>query len=142
MFTSSLSEEVKSLTTYIQQVSGKIDDPMLCEKVRVFVYAPREIQDFYRASAATENVHILRAIMHGSEEPLLDREQLSRIERAGHKWERWERERKARGEDSDDEGPPDEEAWLFEDLRILVKLYSRLRDREQLIALIFEVRVP
>ncbi|KAL4075841.1 hypothetical protein J3A83DRAFT_4089482 [Scleroderma citrinum] len=138
MFTSSLSEEVKSLTTYIQHVSEKIDDPMFCEKVRTFVYAPREIQDFYRTSAAAENVHILHVIMHGSEEPMLDRAQLSRIGRAGHKWERWEQTRKARDEDSDDDGPSDEEAWLFEDLRILVKLYSRLRDREQLIALIFE----
>lgn len=39
----------------------------------------------------------------------------------------------------DDEGPQDEEAWLFEDLSVLTKLYSRLRDREQLIELIFEV---
>lgn len=43
-------------------------------------------------------------------------------------------------EDSDDdEGPQNEEAWLFEDLSMLAKLYSRLRDREQLIELIFQV---
>lgn len=138
MFTSSLSEEVKSLSTYIQQVSEKVGDPVLCNKVRAFVYAPREVQDFYRASAVTENVHLLHVIMHGSEEPVLDRVQLARIDRAGRKWEAWERERKKRGEDSDDEGPSDEDVWLFEDLRILVKLHSRLRDREQLIALIFE----
>lgn len=40
----------------------------------------------------------------------------------------------------DDDGPADEEAWLYEDLGILAKLYAKLRDREQLIALIFEVR--
>ena len=39
----------------------------------------------------------------------------------------------------DDEGPTNEDAWLYEDLTILAKLYSRLKDREQLIALIFEV---
>lgn len=138
MFTSSLSEEVKSLSTYIQQVSEKVGDPILCDKVRAFVYAPREVQDYYRASAATENVHLLHVIMYGSEEPVLDRVQLARIHRAGRKWEAWERERKKRGEDSDDEGPSDEDVWLFEDLRLLVRLHSRLRDREQLIALIFE----
>lgn len=43
-------------------------------------------------------------------------------------------------EDSDDdEGPQTEEAWLIEDLSVLAKLYARLRDREQLIELIFEV---
>ncbi|KIN93038.1 hypothetical protein M404DRAFT_17347 [Pisolithus tinctorius Marx 270] len=138
LFTSSLSEEVKSLSTYIQHVSEKVGDPVLCNKVRAFVYAPREVQDFYRASAVTDNVHLLRAIMHGREEPVLSRVQLARIEQAGRKWEAWERERKKRGEDSDDEGPSDEEVWLFEDLKTLVRLYSRLRDREQLIALIFE----
>lgn len=42
----------------------------------------------------------------------------------------------------DDEGPQNEEAWLFEDLSVLAKLYSRLRDREQLIELIFQVCEP
>lgn len=41
--------------------------------------------------------------------------------------------------DPDDEGPEDDDAWLYEDLMLLAKLYSRLLDREQLIALIFEV---
>ncbi|KAI6047164.1 hypothetical protein EDC04DRAFT_2864297 [Pisolithus marmoratus] len=141
MCTSSLSEEVKSLSTYVQCVSEKVGDLVLCDKVRAFVYAPREIQDFYRASAVTENVHLLRVIMHGSEEPVLGRVQLARIERAGRKWEAWTRERKRKGEDSDDEGPSDEDVWLFEDLATLVRLYSRLRDREQLIALIFEASI-
>jgi hypothetical protein len=46
-------------------------------------------------------------------------------------------------EDSDDDdGPEDDDAWLFEDLKVLTQLYSRLRDREQIIALIFEVSRP
>lgn len=39
----------------------------------------------------------------------------------------------------DDDGPEDEDAWLYEDLKVLANLYSRLRDREQIIELIFEV---
>jgi len=43
-------------------------------------------------------------------------------------------------EDSDDdEGPEDEDGWLLEDLAVLIRLYARLRDREQMIELIFEV---
>jgi hypothetical protein len=41
----------------------------------------------------------------------------------------------------DDDGPQNEDAWLFEDLRVVTQLYSRLRDREQLIALVFEVGI-
>ncbi len=50
--------------------------------------------------------------------------------------------KKATVVDSDDDfAPEDEDAWLYEDLRILTQLYARLRDREQLIGLIFEVRI-
>ena len=47
--------------------------------------------------------------------------------------------RESLADPDDDDGPEDDDAWLFEDLKVLTQLYSRLRDREQLIALIFEV---
>ena len=48
--------------------------------------------------------------------------------------------RESLADPDDDDGPQDEDAWLFEDLTILSKMYAQLRDKEQLIALIFEVR--
>lgn len=39
----------------------------------------------------------------------------------------------------DDEGPQDEDAWLYEDLSILTKLYTQLRNKEQIMELVFEV---
>ena len=48
--------------------------------------------------------------------------------------------RESLADSDDDEGPQNEDAWLLEDLKVLMQLYSRLRDREQMIALIFEVR--
>lgn len=145
MFTSSLTEEVRSLNTYIEHVSAKIDSPVLCERVRRFVYAPREIQETYRVDARLEHTHLLRAILMGGEEPVLSRSLARQVDRAWNKWAAWmaERKREGRGkpdESDSEEGPVDEEAWLFEDLRVLLQLYSRLRDREQLIALIFEAR--
>lgn len=47
--------------------------------------------------------------------------------------------REALDDSDDDDGPQDDDAWLYEDLKVLGHLYSRLKDREQLIALIFEV---
>lgn len=47
--------------------------------------------------------------------------------------------RESLADSDDDDGPQDDDAWLFEDLKILTQLYSRLRDREQLIDLLFEV---
>lgn len=51
MFTSSLTEEVKALEEDIEAVRDKVDDPVMCEKMRQFVYAPREIQEMFKADA-------------------------------------------------------------------------------------------
>ncbi len=39
MFSSSLQEEVKALGEDIEMVKDKVDDPVICEKLRQFVYA-------------------------------------------------------------------------------------------------------
>jgi Domain of unknown function in PX-proteins (DUF3818) len=51
MFTSSLVEEVKSLEEEIESVKDKVDDPVMCAKIRQFVYAPREIQAMFKDDA-------------------------------------------------------------------------------------------
>ena len=51
MFTSSLAEEVKALQEDIEAVRDKVEDPILCEKIRLFVYAPLEIQTLFKADA-------------------------------------------------------------------------------------------
>ena len=51
MFTSSLNEEVKTIEEDIEAVKDKVDDPVICEKVRQYVYAPREIQAIYKNDA-------------------------------------------------------------------------------------------
>ena len=56
MFTSSLTEEVKSLEAEIESVKDKVDDPIMCAKVRQFVYAPREIQAMFKDDAGKKNL--------------------------------------------------------------------------------------
>jgi len=51
MFTGSLTEEVKALEEEIEAVKAKVEDPIICEKIKYFVYAPKEIQDMYKADA-------------------------------------------------------------------------------------------
>lgn len=51
MFTGQLMEEVRALEEDIDAVKEKVDDPVMCEKVRMYVYAPREIQAIYKADA-------------------------------------------------------------------------------------------
>ncbi|KNZ78056.1 PX domain-containing protein [Termitomyces sp. J132] len=138
MFTSSLTEEVKALEGDIEAVKDKIDDPIMCAKIRQFVYAPREIQDSYKADAATERINLLTFILRAGDEPVLSRAQIHRLAKAHRAHEVYLKYRATLADSDDDDGPQNEDAWLMEDLKVLTYLYSRLRDREQLIALIFE----
>jgi len=52
MFTSSLTEEVKLLEEEIQVVMNKVDDPVMCTKVRQFVYTSRDIQKKVKEDAS------------------------------------------------------------------------------------------
>lgn len=52
MFTSSLAEEVKFLGEEIQAVMNKVDDSIMCTKVRQFVYASRDIQIAFKENAS------------------------------------------------------------------------------------------
>lgn len=52
MFTSSLTEEVKQLQEEIEATKDRVDDPIMCQKVQQFVYAPREIQEMFKADSS------------------------------------------------------------------------------------------
>ncbi|KAI9513207.1 hypothetical protein F5148DRAFT_281422 [Russula earlei] len=138
MFTSSLHEEVKTLEEDIEAVKDKVDDPVMCEKVRQFVYAPKEIQAIHKNDSARENIHLLASVLRSGEEPILSRAQMQRAVRSHRAHQEYLKHRESLADSDDDDGPHNEEAWLFEDLAVLTKLYSRLRDKEQLISLIFE----
>ncbi|KAF9462670.1 hypothetical protein BDZ94DRAFT_1260957 [Collybia nuda] len=138
MFTSSLSEEVKALEADIEAVKDKVDDPMMCAKVKQFVYAPREIQDMYKVDAAAEHMNLLIVVLRSPDDPVLSRGQIHRLSKAHRAHSIYLRHRATLEDSDDDDGPQDDDAWLMEDLKVLTHLYSRLRDREQLIALIFE----
>ena len=84
-------------------------------------------------------MHLIAIVLRNSEHPVLSRPQMSRVAKSWDKYRQYLKHKKELVDSDDDEGPTDEEAWLFEDLQLLGKLYSRLRDREQLISLIFEV---
>ncbi|CAE6439596.1 hypothetical protein ACGC1H_000805 [Rhizoctonia solani] len=138
MFTSSLSEEVRALQEDIQAVEDKVEDPILCEKVKQFINAPRDVQKLFKADAAAENLNLISVILRSEASPTLNRPQLHRVMRANRAHAEYMRQRADLSDSDEDEGPQNEDAWLFEDLTVLLKLYARLRDREQLIALIFE----
>ena len=64
---------------------------------------------------------------------------MQRVVRAHRAHKEYLKYQQSLADSDDDDGPQNEDAWLFEDLAVLTKLYARLREKQQLISLIFEV---
>ncbi|WWD18170.1 hypothetical protein CI109_102619 [Kwoniella shandongensis] len=138
MFSSSLTEDVRLLAEDIEAVQDKIDDPVLCQKIEQYANAPFEIQEYYRKDAASEGVDLLVVILRSPEVPSLSRPQFQRVAKATRAYREY-KDAQAELDDSDDDmGPDSEDAWLYEDLSVLLKLWMRKREKEGLLALIFE----
>lgn len=139
MFSANLSDDVRIITEDIVAVAEKIDDPVLCQKIEQYATASFEIQEIYRKDAAAEGLDLLVVILRSPEPPTLSRPQYQRVFKAARSYRAY-KAAQAELEDSDDDlGPEDEDAWLFEDLNTLLRLWGRKREKEQLLALIFEV---
>jgi Domain of unknown function in PX-proteins (DUF3818) len=52
MFTSNLTEEARNLQGDIDMVRETVGDDAMCEKVRRFIYAPKEFQSIFRDDAS------------------------------------------------------------------------------------------
>jgi hypothetical protein len=87
--------------------------------------------------AAKTNIFVV--ILKSGEYPVLSRPQMYRLAKAHNAHAEYMKNRESLDDSDDDDGPQDEHAWLLEDLKVLAFLYTRLRDREILIDLIFEV---
>ena len=83
-------------------------------------------------------MNILTVVLRSGDEPVLSRAQMQRVNRAHRAHNVYATYRGSLDDSDDDDGPDDDDAWLYEDLKVLTLLYSRLRDREQIIDLIFE----
>lgn len=136
-----LEVEAKELREDAQLVAGKIDSDMLCAKVDAFVEAPREIQQLFNDDAATEKLDVMAVILRSQEEPLLRPQDFQRVARANAAYQVYKQKRdRLVAQGKEDPGPDNDDAWLFEDLHVYLRLIRRARDKEQLVQLIFEVR--
>ncbi|BGP41652.1 hypothetical protein JCM10449v2_005643 [Rhodotorula kratochvilovae] len=138
MFTSGLDTEVRDLRDDAELVARKIGDDRLCAKVRQFVDAPKDEQDAFRLDAAAENIDLLTVILRSPTAPRLDARAMQYLARCAVRYDEYKRRRDALSDPDDDEGPDNDEAWLYEDLHVYRRLITKARDKEQLIELIFE----
>lgn len=85
-------------------------------------------------------MNIFVVILRSAEQPILTRPQMQRLARAHRAHLEYQRYRDSLEDSDDDDGPQNDDAWLMEDLKVLAFLHTRLRDRELLIDLIYEVK--
>ena len=138
MFSSGLSDEARELRDDAQLVARKIGDDRLCEKVRQYVDASREDQDAIRLDAAAEDIDLMTCILRSPLAPRLDARTMQYLARCAVRYDEYKRFRDALADPDDDEGPTNDEAWLYEDLHVYRRLITKARDKEQLVELIFE----
>ncbi|KAA1121297.1 hypothetical protein PGTUg99_031260 [Puccinia graminis f. sp. tritici] len=138
MFSSGLYEEIREFKEDAEKVASKIADDRMCERIKTFVEAPREIQEIFESDAKSENVDLIAVILRSPEGPKLDKAAYQRIQRASQAYEKYKAYRDGLDDPTLDEGPDNDDAWLFEDLHVYMKLLRRCRDKEQLVELIFE----
>lgn len=81
----------------------------------------------------------MSVILRSPRAPALDRSSMIRVQRASVAYAEYKFYRSELSDPEDDEGPDNDDAWLFEDLHVLMRVLTKARDKEQLIELIFEV---
>ncbi|GAA5893081.1 hypothetical protein JCM5296_003068 [Sporobolomyces johnsonii] len=138
MFSSGLSDEVKDLKEDAEMVARKIGDDRLCEKVRQYINLDKESQDEMRADAAAENLDIMTVILRSPSQPRLDARTMQRLAHCAVAYDEYKYHRDHLSDPDEDEGPDNDEAWLYEDLHVYRRVMTKARDKEQLIELIFE----
>ncbi|GAA5884933.1 hypothetical protein JCM16303_005354 [Sporobolomyces ruberrimus] len=138
MFSSGLNDEVRDLKEDAEMVRNKVGDERMCDKIRQFVEMNKEGQDEIRDDAAAENLDIMSVILRSPSAPRLDARTMQRLARCAVAYDEYKQERDQLQNPEDDEGPDNDDAWLYEDLHVYRRLLTKARDKEQLIELIFE----
>ena len=139
MFSSGLQADVDELSNVCASVEEKVADDVLCDKVHNYVALPAVAQNRLRKMAEDERLDLITVILRSEEcGGHLNPVQIDRVVRSSRSYEVYKAYRANLSDDEEDAGPQDEDAWLYEDLHVLLRCSVRLRDKQQLIELIFE----
>lgn len=87
----------------------------------------------------SESLDLMTIILRSAEGVPLDPQTYQRIQRASQAYEQYKAFRDSLEDPESNQGPTNDDAWLFEDLHVYMRLLRRSRDKQQLIELIFEV---
>lgn len=118
MFSASIYEEIKQLESDVDILKEKIDNEEIVSRIAQFVDSPFEMQNYYKEEADDCNTHILNLVLRSDS---ISSASLSVLQHSYHSYTN-----------------QDGDSSLFYELDYLLKLQLKLKERHQMIEMIFE----
>lgn len=129
-----IGDGIRQLQRSVDSLTVKVGDPVLCAKLKAFTEADEEVRDEIRRVAEVDRVDLIVAILNSGElQPELEPKQVEAVFNAYVAWNN------AVENIMDDMRAS---AQLFAHLKQLLKLYTRQRDKNMMLAMIGEARYP
>jgi len=130
IFAFTLNDGIKSFQKSIDSLISKIDDDVLCEKLKKFSDAPENVKNVIRTESELDSVDLIVAILRSEDiEPPLNSKQIGMVFNAYVAWN-------SAVENVDEEMK--QGAQLFSYMKQLLKLYTRQRDKAMMLSMIEE----
>ncbi|EPE36382.1 PX [Glarea lozoyensis ATCC 20868] len=130
IFSYTLNDGIRSYQKSVESLYNKIEEPVFCDKLKLFCYSDENTKNVIRNESETEGVDLIIAILRSEDlEPALNGAQIGKIYNA---WVAWNN-----AVDNVDEEMK-QGAQLFSYLKQLLKLYTRQRDKEMMLSMIEE----
>ncbi|KAI9045618.1 PX domain-containing protein [Aspergillus affinis] len=130
IFSMTLNDGIKAFQKSIDAVAAKVDDPILCQKLKAFTDADETVKNEIRNEATMEDVDLIVAILRSEYiAPEITTEQVGKVFNAYVAWN-------FAVENVDQEMR--EGAQWFAHLKQLLKLYTRQRDKAMMLSIVEE----
>ncbi|KAG9522461.1 hypothetical protein KCU99_g1828, partial [Aureobasidium melanogenum] len=130
IFSLALGDSIRSVQKSIDGLAAKINEPVFCEKIKNYNQCDQDIKDMIRREAAQDDLDLLVAILRSEDiKPELKPEEIGRAFNAYVAWN-------SAVENVDEELRTGAET--FAQLKQLLKLYTRQRDKTMMLRMIEE----
>ena len=130
IFSMTLNDGIKSFQKSIDALAAKVEDPILCQKLKAFTDADEDAKNEIRSEATAEDVDLIVAILRSELlTPELTPEQFERVFNGYVAWN-------YAVENVDQEMR--EGAHWFANMKQLLKLYTRQRDKAMMLSIVEE----
>lgn len=130
IFSMTLNDGIKAFQKTIDTLAEKVGDPVVCQKMKAFIDSDDELKDAIRAEAVADDVDVIVAILRSDLLPQeLTSEQFGKVFNAYVAWNF--------AVDNVDVEMQEGAQW-FAQLKQLLKLYTRQRDKAMMLSIVEE----